>query len=276
VVAFLVPTPERRCPIREVIYKQTEQGDLRLLIYEPETSQGDRPGVVFYYGGGWRGGNLDQFQAHSKLLARHGMVAVCAEYRVEKAHGITKPVVCVEDGRSVYRWVKAHTDELRINLDQPAAGGWSTGGHVALCVPLANDVNAADDDQAITCDPKLLLLFNPVGDAVARADRFRSEDDAPKVSPIHLMKDQIPPSIIFYGSDDWMIEEGKAVMEKSMATGVASDIFVADGEKNAFFNRSPWKETTIDLMHGYLVRQGYVEGDSGIEVKAHMHELAEA
>ena len=260
--------------MREVIYKQTEQGDLRLRISEPETSERYRPGVVFYYGGGWRGGNLDQFQAHSEHLARHGVVAVCAEYRVEKAHGITNPVVCVEDGRSAFRWVKARADELRIDLSRLAAGGGSAGGHVALCVPLAKEVNATDDDLTIACDPKLLLLFNPVGDAVARADRFRSEEDARKVSPIHLMSDQIPPSIMFYGSDDWMIEEGKAVMEKSRAIGAASEMFVADGEKHAFFNRSPWKETTIDLMHGYLARQGYVEGDSGIEVEAHMHEQA--
>ena len=39
-------------------------------------------------------------------------------------------------------------------------------------------------------------------------------------------------------------------------------------QKHAFFNRSPWKETCIDLMHGFLAKHGYVEGVSGIDVEA--------
>lgn len=261
--------------MREVIYKTTEQGDLVLRIYEPDAAGPNRPGIVFYFGGGWNGGNLDQFKTHSEHLASNGMVAVCAEYRVKSRHETT-PYESTLDGRSAFRWVRSHVDELGIDPDRLAAGGGSAGGQVALAVALADDVNDHEDDLNVACDPSLLVLFNPACDMTTRSDRFSDPTLARSVSPIQLIQDTIPPSIQFYGSADPMIEEGKAVIEKSHGLGVDAEMYVAEGEKHAFFNRSPWKESCIDLMHGYLARQGYVEGASGIEVEAEMRALVEA
>ena len=261
--------------MREVIYKTTPQGDLSLRIYEPETGGQNRPGVVFYFGGGWNKGNLDQFKTHSEHLAANGMVSICAEYRVKARHGTT-PIECVEDGRSAFRWVKSHADALGVDTSRLAAGGGSAGGHVALCVSVADSVNATDDDISVSCDPSLLLLFNPVGDMSTRAGRFPSEAQARSVSPIHLIESSLQPSIMFYGSEDAMISEGRDLLEKSRSIGVESELYVAEGQKHAFFNRPPWKETCIHLMHGFLERHGYVEGDSGIELEAEMNELVVA
>jgi acetyl esterase len=264
-----------RVPMEEIIYTQTAEGDLRVRIYKPETQTTDRPAVVFYFGGGWNKGNLDQFKTHSEHLAKHGMVCVCAEYRVKALHG-TSPIACVEDGRSAFRWVKSQADNLGIDPTRIAVGGGSAGGHIALCVLLANGVNATEDDLSIECDPSLLLLFNPVGDMVSRADRFENEGEARSVSPIHLLDDRSGPSIMFYGSDDVMIEEGRALLEKSRSIGVESELHIADGEKHTFFNRSPWLESTTDLTHGFLHRHGYVTATSDVVVDdaARMHEDA--
>lgn len=271
-MAFLVRSTERILGMREVVYRQTEQGDLVLRIYEPETPGAGRPGIVFYFGGGWNGGNLDQFKTHSEHLARHGMVAVCAEYRVKSRHGTT-PLESTEDGRSAFRWVRAHAEELGIDPDRLAAGGGSAGGQVALAVALAHDVNDAADDLSVPTDPSLLVLFNPACQMLTRADRFTQPELASQVSPLDLVDDRIPPSILFYGSADPMIEEGRQLVERSRTIGVDSELHVAEGEKHAFFNREPWKTSTIDLMHGYLHRHGYVEAPSDVAVEAEMYEL---
>jgi acetyl esterase len=184
--------------MKELIYKQTEQGDLRIRIYEPENSDESRPAIVFYFGGAWKKGNLDQFKTHSEHLARHRMVAACAEYRVSDLHGTT-PIACVEDGRSAYRWLKTHASDFGIDPDRIAAAGGSAGGHVAQCVSLADGVNSSTDDLSVTCDPKLLVLFNPVCDVVSRADRLGSQEIAASISPLHLLKSHIQPSTLFYG-----------------------------------------------------------------------------
>jgi acetyl esterase/lipase len=122
------------------------------------------------------------------------------------------------------------------------------------------------DDLSIDCDPSLLLLFNPVCDVVARSNRFETEELARSISPIHLIDTRIQPSIMFYGSEDKMIEEGRAFVEKSREIGIASELHVADGEKHGFFNRSPWRESTTDLMHGFLQHHGYVSAPSELVV----------
>ena len=259
--------------MREVIYKQTEQGDLKLRIYEPADDGKDRPGVVFYFGGGWAKGTLNQFKAHSEHLARFGMVAVCAEYRLKSLHGTT-PYESTLDGRSAFRWVRSNADELGIDTDRLAAGGGSAGGQVALAVALAEGENDESDDSSIPCDPSLLLLFNPACDMVQRSEKFENAEQARTVSPLHLINDRIPPSIQFFGTADKILDEGKLVQERSRALGVDAELYLAEGEKHAFFNRSPWKETCIDLMHEYLSKHGYVSGESGIEVEAKMSELA--
>lgn len=134
--------------MKELIYKETEQGVLRIRIYEPDNSDTSRPAIVFYFGGAWKKGNLDQFKTHSEHLARYGMVAACAEYRVSSIHETT-PVECVEDGRSAYRWLKSHASEFGIDTTRIVSAGGSAGGHVALCVSLTDSVNASSDDLSV-------------------------------------------------------------------------------------------------------------------------------
>ncbi|MCH8337070.1 MAG: alpha/beta hydrolase, partial [Proteobacteria bacterium] len=232
--------------MKELIYKKTDQGDLRIRIYEPDAAKGDRPAILFFFGGAWKKGNLDQFKTHSEHLARHGMVAACAEYRVSERHG-TSPIECVEDGRSAYRWLKSHATEFGIDKKRIVSAGGSAGGHVALCVSLADEVNAEGDDLSVACDPSLLVLFNPVCDVVSRADRLKSEDLAGSISPLHLLESHIQPSILFYGSEDKMIEEGRAFVERSGEIGAnttttsGTSSRISTKEKSASF--SPRRST---------------------------------
>ncbi len=249
--------------MEELIYKKTEQGDLCIRIYRPKDSGEGRPAILFFFGGAWKRGNLDQFKTHSEHLARHGMVAASAEYRVSDRHETT-PIECVKDGRSAYRWLKAHAPKFGIDTKRIAVSGGSAGGHVALCVSLAEAINEATDDQAIACDPSLLALFNPVCDATAWMDRFGDREEALSVSPVHLAGSHIPPSTMFYGSEDRMIEEGRELVRLSHKIDVESKLHVADGEKHSFFNRSPWLESTTDMMHRFLHHHGYVTHPSDV------------
>ncbi len=42
--------------MKELIYKKTDQGDLRIRIYEPDAAKGDRPAILFFFGGVYRPG----------------------------------------------------------------------------------------------------------------------------------------------------------------------------------------------------------------------------
>ena len=92
-------------------YKNTPQGKLFLHTYYPDNwkKTDKRPAVVFFFGGGWNGGNYTQFSRHADYLASRGMVAFAADYRTKSKHK-TEPKVCVSDGKSAVRWACGGND----------------------------------------------------------------------------------------------------------------------------------------------------------------------
>jgi len=132
------PRPElKREPDKELVYKKTAQGELKIYIYFPEDwKESDRrPGIVFFHGGGFTGGSPKQFFSKSEYLASRGLVALSAQYRLKKAHGTT-PVEAAEDARSAMRYVRAHAAQFGIDPERIISGGGSARTSGSLCSAL--------------------------------------------------------------------------------------------------------------------------------------------
>src|SRR5262245_61387889 len=63
--------------VREFVYKKTKQGELRIHVHYPPgwKKEDKRPAIVFFFGGGWNQGRVEQFEPQAKYLASRGMVA---------------------------------------------------------------------------------------------------------------------------------------------------------------------------------------------------------
>ncbi len=98
---------------RSEVYKTIGDVALQMYIFEPagHKAADRRPAVVFFFGGGWKGGTPKQFEHQCRYLASRGMVAMTADYRVSSRHG-TKAVQCVTDGKSAVRWVRENAKRL--------------------------------------------------------------------------------------------------------------------------------------------------------------------
>src|SRR5882762_2033358 len=70
------------------VYKTTPEGELKIHLYFPKDWKpaDRRPGIVFFFGGGFVGGNPRQFTTKAEYLATRVMVAVTAEYRINTTH----------------------------------------------------------------------------------------------------------------------------------------------------------------------------------------------
>jgi acetyl esterase/lipase len=112
-------------------YKTCGDTKLNLYIFRPAAAS-NAPAIVFFFGGGWTSGTLQQFEPQCRAVAARGMVAVSADYRVASRHQ-AKPVQCLADARSAIRWVRAHAAELGVDPQRIAAAGGSAGGHLAAC-----------------------------------------------------------------------------------------------------------------------------------------------
>jgi acetyl esterase/lipase len=263
------PRPElKREPDRELVYKKTAQGELKVYIYFPEgwKETDQRPGILFFHGGGFSGGSPSQFFVKAEYLASRGLVALSAQYRIKNKHG-TSPVEAAEDARSAMRYVRSHAAEFGIDPKRIISGGGSAGGHLAACVALCEGPDAPDDDLSVSCKPQAMVLFNPVLNFGTERilSRFKEGDEAKvplllSISPIEFLKEGCPPAIVFFGTADWLLGQGRDFVEKSLALGNRIELWTAEGQPHAFFNSSPWHEATTIKADEFLTSLGYLSG----------------
>jgi len=182
---------------------------------------------VFFFGGGWTGGKIEQFEPQATHLAGRGMVAARADYRVKSRHGVT-PKECVEDAKSAVRWLRQNAAELGVDPNRIVAAGGSAGGHIAACTALTPGLEAEGGDTKVSSKPNALVLFNPVlrFDGIPQLmERIGNDETLGKaISPtLHLTKDS-PPTIIFFGSADRLAVMGDEFMKKSKELGHRAEL----------------------------------------------------
>jgi len=245
---------------------------LEIIFPENHVSSDSVPCVLFFYGGGWKTGNVRQFYPHARYLASRGMVGICAWYRTESSHG-AKPFQCLEDAKSAVRAVRAHAQKLGINPDKLAVGGGSAGGHLAAASSLCLDsFNAPNDDRSVSTAANALLLFNPVFDNGPDGyGHERVRDYYETFSPLHNIKAGAPPTIVFLGDQDQHIPVATAekYKQKMEQFGNRCDLHIYPGRKHGFFNIS--KSGTDDFiltaaeMDRFLESLGYLKGPPTVQ-----------
>jgi acetyl esterase/lipase len=254
-------------PTKSFTYKKTKQADLAIFVhYPPDWKETDkRPAIVFFFGGGWTNGKIEQFEPQANHLASRGMVAARADYRVKSRHGVT-PKECVEDAKGAVRWIRQNAAKLGVDPGRIVAAGGSAGGHIAACTALTPGLEADGEDMKISSKPNAMVLFNPV----LRMDLpqllgfvGRDESLAKAISPTLYLTKDTPPTLLLYGSADPLAAQGEEFMKKSKGLGHQAEMFTAEGQRHGFFNRPPWLEKTTQRMDDFLVSIGYLRAKRG-------------
>ena len=249
-----------------MIYKTAGDKELKILVDKPaDWKAGDkRPAIIFFFGGGWVGGTVKQFERHSAYLASRGMVGIRADYRVIPKGEKGPPVMCVADAKSALRYVYSHAAELGVDPGRIAAGGGSAGGHLAAFTGLVDGLDDPQDDMKIPCKPKALVLFNPVfdngpgqwGDERV-GKRFR------EFSPAHNINKGAPPTIVFLGDKDELIPVSvvKDYQAKMENAGARCDVHIYPGASHGFFNRPDYYLQTMIEADKFLASLGWITGE---------------
>src|SRR5690606_9585027 len=147
------------------IYKRIDSVALYMDVFAPKNAKGKapRPAMVFFFGGGWRGGTTRQFEPQANYFAGRGMVCFLVDYRVAGRHGST-PFESLMDAKLAIRYIKANAATLGVDTSRIVAAGGSAGGHLAAATALLSASNDPGDDLSISPRPAALVLFNPVID----------------------------------------------------------------------------------------------------------------
>ena len=251
----------------EILYKQIDTTRLFLELYSPANMDSTKkyPAMVFFFGGGWTGGNRHQFLHHAIYFSKRGMVCFLADYRVE-SRDRTSPYESLKDAKSATRFIRKNAARFSIDPSRIIASGGSAGGHLAAATAFIDGYNEDSDDLTVSCIPDALVLFNPVIDNGPGGYGYeRIGDNYKDFSPLHNIRKGAPPAIFLLGTNDKLIpvetaEYFKVVMEK---TGSRCELKLYEGEGHGFFN---YRENdlknfreTVQEVDMFLQSLGYID-----------------
>lgn len=262
--------PPKMQGCRVETYKSVGDTKLNLYIFSPSAPK-NAPAIVFFFGGGWKSGTPQQFETQCRELAKRGMVAITADYRVESRHGV-KPTQCLADARSALRWVRSHAEQLGIDPQRIAAGGGSAGGHLAACTAFISEFDEPSEDKTVSATPNALVLFNPAL-VLAPIEGFDAEGFGTRVpeermgtkpinlSPAHHISRDGPPTIIFHGREDTTVPfaSAEAFTARMKSLGNRCELHGFDGQKHGFFNGDEFKQKTLAEADIFLVSLGWLK-----------------
>ncbi|MEZ5042821.1 MAG: alpha/beta hydrolase fold domain-containing protein [Saprospiraceae bacterium] len=254
-------------------YKQIDTVALKMDIHYPvQYQKGERlPAIIFFFGGGWNGGSIEQFRPHAHYFASRGIIAVLADYRVATRHGTT-PFDAVEDAKSAIRYLRKQADVLGIDPDKIIASGGSAGGHLAAATGNLRGLDSPMDDLSISAKANALVLFNPVYDnGPGQYGYDRVGDRYTEISPKHNIREGAPPAIVFFGTKDALVTPATAKSYEAAMKAVGSrcETFLYDEQTHGFFNfrKQQFYRETVYQADRFLASLGYLEGEPSIDPK---------
>lgn len=227
--------PTHPLPIERDLVVPVDSGKITVRIYSPVADPAGLPVHVYFHGGGFWLGTLDQFDGMCRDIAQEAQCMVVAvDYRLAPEHKFPVPV---EDSYAALLWVRDNIAGFGGDPARIAVGGGSAGGNLAAAVAImardrggpqlsfqlleipVTDFTAMEplrfDDEGITV---------PNNKGHYKAFYLRNEDDArnPLASPL-LTTDLngLPPALVMCCEYDPLQPEGEAYARRLKAAGVS-------------------------------------------------------
>lgn len=231
---------------RGIIFARPDRVDLKLNIYRPLLT-GKYPALILLYGGAWREGTPNSYEAFSTYMAAQGYSVIAIDYRHAPQY---KYPAQLEDVQTALQYIQEHADNLEVNTERMAMMGRSAGGHLATLIAYQQDViplravvsyYGPTDLTEGYYDPP---FPNPIDThTVLRNFLGGTPDELSEVyktaSPNSYVRPTLPPSLLIYGGRDHIVQAkfGRQLYSQLRATG-----------NRAVWLEIPWAEHAFDAV----------------------------
>lgn len=234
-----------------------EGGTLPCRLFVP--SSAPKALLVYFHGGGWVVGGLEEFDPLCREIAVGANVAVAlVEYRKAPEHPFPGPV---RDACAAVDWLQAAHAELLGELLPLIVGGDSAGANLAIAVTLTARKNGGPAlagqvlvypvtdcrfDRPSYVDPDNQLLTNR--EAMLRYWSLYAPDESQRLSSLaspcrETDLSHLPEAIVLTAEHDVLRDEGEEYARRLQEAGVAVHHWRAPGQ-----------------MHGFLMMLGILPG----------------
>ena len=225
-------------------------GKIPVRVYTP-AGDGEKPGLVYFHGGGFVVCDLDSHDATCRELANGAdCIVVSVDYRLAPE---AKFPAAPEDCYAATKWVAEHASHLGIDADRIAVAGDSAGGNLAAVVALM-----CRDRSGPTLTHQLLIY--PVTDNrfdttsykengegyFLSAEMMRwfwyhyleseSDGESALASPLRAADlSRLPSATVLTAEYDPLHDEGRAYAERLQKAGVKTKYTDYPGVFHGFF-----------------------------------------
>jgi acetyl esterase/lipase len=169
-----------------------------------------RPGVIVIHGGGWVGGNKNDYGIPMCLrYVEKGFVCANVEYRLAKA--ATAPAA-VSDVLNAANWFEDHAKTYHVDKNRIVVTGGSAGGHLALMVgmtPKSAKLGPSAKVAAVVNFYGITDVADQLGGDNMREyavtwvpDQTGRLDLAKRVSPMTYVRKNLPAILTIHGDAD--------------------------------------------------------------------------
>jgi len=173
-----------------------------LDVYVPTQRSGQKPVVVFFYGGSWKRGDRANYLFAADALASRGYVAVVPDYRV---YPEVRFPAFVEDGAQAVRWVLDHAADFGGDPERLYLMGHSAGAHIAAMLTL-DERYLAEAGVPAKSIRGTIALAGPLSFYPSRtrsiAGIFADLADENAARPIAFVDGDEAPMLLLHGEDD--------------------------------------------------------------------------
>jgi acetyl esterase len=211
------------------------------------SSEGSRPALVYFHGGGWMSGSAAESEELCRTLAAAAACTVAAvDYRLAPRHPFPAGL---DDCFAATAWLAAHADELGIDSARIAVGGTSAGANLAAAVallardragpplvfqllvyPPTDHATTTDSEQGSFRRAEMTSLWSQyLGD--------RGDGDDPRASPLRAADlTGLPPALVITAEHDPLTEEVELYARHLSEAGVVAHVRRFAGAEHGFFS----------------------------------------
>ncbi len=186
---------------RDIAYGDVQRQRLDIYLPTQRSAQGS-PVVVFFYGGGWEGGDKKDYKFVGEALSSHGITVVIPDYRVYPE--VVFPDF-VDDAAAAVAWTRANIRRYAGDEQQLFLAGHSAGAHIASLLALNPDYL---EKYALTPGnvQGMIGLAGPYDFLPLKSDTLKTifglENQRWQSQPINFVSGDNPPMLLLVGERD--------------------------------------------------------------------------
>jgi len=270
---------------QDIAYAETSEAQ-KLDIYLPNEGEGPFPVILYIHGGAFKQG--DKARGILPMLegVKRGYAVIAINYRLS---GEAIWPAQIYDCKAAVRWIRANSEEYKLNPDKIAAWGGSAGGHLSAMVGTSGDVKALEDlslgnpDQSsrvqavvdwfgptnfLKMDEYLSAsgVANPQVHSVPESPESefigKNLEDAPElvkeVNPETYITSDDPPFLIQHGTEDHLVPfQGSVEFARKLGRvlgheKVSLELFPANRHGGVSFRTDENLERVYSFLDKYL------------------------